>query len=72
MFPENQWMSLLKVAELGIKSFENIDIGEFKPTKGKNVAIIGGGVSGLSTAWNLMRLGYSIEIFEKMLKSAEN
>ncbi len=55
----------IKVAELGIKSFENIDIGEFKPTKGKSVAIIGAGVSGLSTAWNLMRLGYSIEIFEK-------
>lgn len=55
----------IKVAELGIKSFENIDIGEFKPTKGKSVAIIGAGVSGLSTAWNLMRLGYSVEIFEK-------
>lgn len=55
----------IKVAELGIKSFENIDLGEFKPTKGKTVAIIGGGVSGLSCAWNLMHLGYSVEIFEK-------
>lgn len=55
----------IKIAELGIKSFENIDLGEFKPTKNKTVAIIGAGVSGLSTAWNLVRLGYSVEIFEK-------
>lgn len=55
----------IKVAELGVKSFENIDLGEFKPTKEKTVAIIGAGVSGLSCAWNLLRLGYSVEIFEK-------
>ena len=55
----------IKVAELGVKSFENIDIGEFKPTKNKTIAIIGAGVSGLSCAWNLLRLGYNVEIFEK-------
>lgn len=55
----------IKIAALGVKSFENIDLGEFKPTKGKTVAIIGGGVTGLSCAWNLLRLGYNVEIFEK-------
>jgi len=55
----------IKVAELGIKSFENIDLGEFKAVKNKTVAIIGGGASGLSAAWNLLRLGYRVEVFEK-------
>jgi NADPH-dependent glutamate synthase beta subunit-like oxidoreductase len=34
------------------------------PRKGKTVAVIGSGLSGLTTAWDLARKGYSIHIFE--------
>lgn len=55
----------IKIQELGIKSFENIDLSSPAVTKDKTVAVIGGGVAGLSCAWNLARLGYKVEIFEK-------
>lgn len=33
--------------------------------KGKKISIIGAGPAGLSAAWYLLQLGYSVEIFEK-------
>ncbi|MCD8025204.1 MAG: FAD-dependent oxidoreductase [Candidatus Gastranaerophilales bacterium] len=55
----------IKVAPLGIKSFENVDIKIVQPSKNKRVAVIGGGVAGLSSAWTLSRNGYNVELFEK-------
>ncbi len=55
----------IKIAPLGIKSFENVDIKVCEPTKNKKVAVIGAGVAGLSAAWQLSRLGYYVEVFEK-------
>ncbi|MFZ0131272.1 MAG: pyridine nucleotide-disulfide oxidoreductase/dicluster-binding protein [Desulfobacterales bacterium] len=34
------------------------------PRKGKTIAVIGSGLSGLTVAWDLARKGYSIHIFE--------
>ncbi len=34
------------------------------PRKGKTIAVIGSGLSGLTAAWDLARKGYSIRIFE--------
>ncbi len=55
----------IKVAPLGIKSFENVDIKVYEPTRDKKIAIIGSGVAGLSAAWQLIKLGYRVEVFEK-------
>jgi len=34
------------------------------PRKGKGVAVVGAGLSGLTAAWDLARKGYSVQIFE--------
>jgi len=54
----------VKTAELGILSK---DIKVEPPTKeiNKKIAIIGSGVSGLTTAWHLRRMGYSVDVFEQ-------
>jgi NADPH-dependent glutamate synthase beta subunit-like oxidoreductase/Pyruvate/2-oxoacid:ferredoxin oxidoreductase delta subunit len=43
----------------------NIKTEVSKITKKQKIAIIGSGVSGLSAAWQLMKLGYAVEIFEE-------
>lgn len=55
----------IKIAPLGIKSFENVDIKVVEPFKNKKIAVIGAGVAGLSCAWTLQKEGYKVEVFEK-------
>lgn len=55
----------IKIAPLGVKSFENVDIKVIEPIKNKKIAVIGAGVAGLSAAWHLQREGYIVEVFEK-------
>jgi len=54
----------VKTAELGILSK---DIKVEPPTKeiNKKIAIIGAGASGLTAAWHLRRMGYTIDVFEQ-------
>jgi len=37
----------------------------FEPTRDQSVAIIGSGPSGLAAAWDLMKLGYKVTVYEK-------
>lgn len=54
----------IKVAELGLQSKSiNIDIPAV--SKSEKIAIIGSGVAGLSSAWQLRKAGYIVEIFEQ-------
>lgn len=54
----------VKTAELGLLSK---DIKIQAPTKELNqkIAIIGSGVSGLTAAWHLRRMGYKVDVFEQ-------
>merc|ERR1719433_2149361 len=36
-----------------------------KNNKSKEIVIVGGGVSGLSTAWTLAKLGHNVTLFER-------
>ncbi len=44
---------------------KNIMVEPQKITKDKKIAIIGGGVAGMSSAWQLAKNGYQVEIFEQ-------
>lgn len=44
----------------------NIDLSEKKPEKGKKVAVIGSGPSGLTCAGDLAKMGYKVHIFEAL------
>ncbi len=54
----------LDVKMLGSLS-KDIQIKPFEITKNKKIAIIGSGVAGISTAWQLTKKGYETEIFEQ-------
>lgn len=53
-----------------IADYDNVNkwVPQVKPDNGKNVAVIGGGPSGLSCAYYLKLEGYSVTIFEKLPK----
>ena len=54
----------MDVKNLGILS-KDIKMPKMKITQNKKIAIIGAGVAGISTAWQLIKQGYEVEIFEQ-------
>lgn len=44
----------------------NIDLSEKQPEKGKKVAVVGSGPSGLTCAGDLAKMGYNVHIFESL------
>ena len=44
----------------------NIDLSEKQPSKGKKVAVVGSGPSGLTCAGDLAKMGYNVHIFESL------
>lgn len=54
----------VKTAELGILS-KDIKVKPPKKEINKKIAIIGAGASGLTAAWILRKMGYSVDVFEE-------
>lgn len=54
----------IKVSELGLMS-KDTEILKPEITKKEKIAIIGSGAAGLSCAWQLIKLGYQVEVFEQ-------
>jgi len=53
----------IKIGELGLQS-ANVEVAPPEISTGKHVAIIGGGVAGLSAAWQLVRRGHTVTVFD--------
>lgn len=53
----------IKISELGLQS-AYVEVTPPKISNGKQVGIIGGGVAGLSAAWQLARLGHSVTVYD--------
>ena len=47
------------------KASENADLPHFEKPRKEKVAIIGGGVAGISAAWQLVQKGFNVTIFDK-------
>ena len=54
----------IKIGELGLQS-ANVEIAPPEVLTGKSVAIIGGGVAGLTAAWQLRLLGHEVTVFDE-------
>ena len=54
----------VKTAEIGILS-KDIKVEPPNKELNKKIAIIGAGVSGLTSAWHLRRMGYSVDVYEQ-------
>ena len=53
----------IKIGELGLQS-SYVEVEPPKISTGKTVSIIGGGVAGLSAAWQLARLGHGVTVYD--------
>ncbi len=53
----------IKIGALGLES-ANIEIEKPQNSTGKKVGIIGGGVAGLSAAWQLAQLGHAVTVYD--------
>ncbi|MBE8951918.1 MAG: FAD-dependent oxidoreductase [Quinella sp. 1Q7] len=53
----------IKIGELGLQS-AHVEVAPPEISSGKHVAIIGGGVAGLSAAWQLARLGHAVTVYD--------
>lgn len=53
----------VQIGELGACS-QSVTLDKAAASKGKKVAVIGGGAAGLTAAWQLVRLGYEVTVFE--------
>ncbi|MGQ9679530.1 MAG: FAD-dependent oxidoreductase [Candidatus Bathyarchaeia archaeon] len=56
------------VSELEFNIEKNISIEKLSPTQDKKIAIIGGGPAGLTAAYELLKLGYPVTLFERESK----
>ena len=54
----------IKINELGLQS-AYIEVEPPKISMGKTVSVIGGGVAGLSAAWQLARLGHCVTVYDE-------
>lgn len=54
----------VKMAELGLLS-KDIKVNPPKKEINKKIAIIGSGAAGLTAAWHLRRMGYTVEVYEQ-------
>ncbi len=53
----------VQIGELGTYS-KNVTLTKTAASQGKKVAVVGGGAAGLTVAWQLVRKGYDITVFE--------
>ena len=54
----------IKIGELGLQSL-NVEIAPPEVLSGKHVAIIGGGVAGLTAAWQLRLRGHEVTVYDE-------
>jgi NADPH-dependent glutamate synthase beta subunit-like oxidoreductase/ferredoxin len=57
----------VQIGELGTYS-KDVTLDKAAVPKGKSVAVIGGGAAGLTVAWQLIRQGYDVTVFESDAK----
>ncbi len=57
------FMTPVDVSQLGRASID-ARLPEFPPLSGKRIAVVGGGPAGISTAWQLRRMGHEAVVFD--------
>lgn len=57
----------IKIGELGLNSID-VEIENPKNFSGKKVGIIGGGVAGLTAAWQVVQLGHDVTVYDEAEK----